>query len=902
MFKKRGRFNKSSSDTTNDTNLQNSIEQEDKDATDLELLETLPKRVKKTSKTHKITFRKKTIPEPTVVNNLNTEFNEWYLQDEQSRGNSYYDQFDETDELIFKRIPKISNKYDRHSNDSNLSVLVHRLTPPFLNSSKILSTNAQIIDVIKDKSGDLYKASKNGSAILMEKRKINDRKKQAKENVLQKSGIDKVTNAFFKTDDNSDLEQTDEQESEDLISASSQNKSKMSLSKKADLPAYKVRSQLLDLINENQVIIVIGETGSGKTTQLPQILYEAGYQKTGLIGITQPRRMAAVSVATRVSEEMNVKLGNEVGFTIRFNDHTSDLTNIKFMTDGVLLRETLNDSTLNKYSCIIMDEAHERSLNTDILFGIFKKLLTKRRDFKLIVTSATMNSLKFSKFFNNAIQFKIPGKTYPVEIMYQSVPSVDYIDSAVKQALKIHLSNSDNGGDILIFMTGQEDIEITCELIHEELNDLRKINDDILDLDVLPVYSTLSSNMQSKIFKDSKNRKCIVATNIAETSLTLKHVKFVIDTGLMKLKVYNPKLNMDSLQVVPISKAQANQRSGRAGRTSPGQSFRLYTLSTFEDEMWDEPIPEIQRSNLMNTILLLKNLNIKDIDKFQFIDKPSIESIETSQYELWSIGALDNFGNLTNLGRKMSQFPIDPMLSKLIIISNNKKFRCSVEVIKIVAMLSVPNIFIRSKNDSALQKRADKIRENFQIGDSDHLTLLNIFNQFQNLQSKGKNKEEWCSKNFFNFKSLRSALEVHDQLLQLFEKTLNKGNVVSSCQDNWDIVKECLCASFYSNAAEFFKNGQYKHLRTGLEMNLHPTCTLNGIGDLPKYVIFHELIMTGKKQYMNYVTAIDPKWLVLYGSVFYSMRVRGVSSRENQLQKQEEFNKLIEFEKLKGNN
>lgn len=902
MFKKRGRFNKSSSDTTNDTNLQNSIEQEDKDATDLELLETLPKRVKKTSKTHKITFRKKTIPEPTVVNNLNTEFNEWYLQDEQSRGNSYYDQFDETDELIFKRIPKISNKYDRHSNDSNLSVLVHRLTPPFLNSSKILSTNAQIIDVIKDKSGDLYKASKNGSAILMEKRKINDRKKQAKENVLQKSGIDKVTNAFFKTDDNSDLEQTDEQESEDLISASSQNKSKMSLSKKADLPAYKVRSQLLDLINENQVIIVIGETGSGKTTQLPQILYEAGYQKTGLIGITQPRRMAAVSVATRVSEEMNVKLGNEVGFTIRFNDHTSDLTNIKFMTDGVLLRETLNDSTLNKYSCIIMDEAHERSLNTDILFGIFKKLLTKRRDFKLIVTSATMNSLKFSKFFNNAIQFKIPGKTYPVEIMYQSVPSVDYIDSAVKQALKIHLSNSDNGGDILIFMTGQEDIEITCELIHEELNDLKKINDDILDLDVLPVYSTLSSNMQSKIFKDSKNRKCIVATNIAETSLTLKHVKFVIDTGLMKLKVYNPKLNMDSLQVVPISKAQANQRSGRAGRTSPGQSFRLYTLSTFEDEMWDEPIPEIQRSNLMNTILLLKNLNIKDIDKFQFIDKPSIESIETSQYELWSIGALDNFGNLTNLGRKMSQFPIDPMLSKLIIISNNKKFRCSVEVIKIVAMLSVPNIFIRSKNDSALQKRADKIRENFQIGDSDHLTLLNIFNQFQNLQSKGKNKEEWCSKNFFNFKSLRSALEVHDQLLQLFEKTLNKGNVVSSCQDNWDIVKECLCASFYSNAAEFFKNGQYKHLRTGLEMNLHPTCTLNGIGDLPKYVIFHELIMTGKKQYMNYVTAIDPKWLVLYGSVFYSMRVRGVSSRENQLQKQEEFNKLIEFEKLKGNN
>lgn len=924
MFRKRGRFTKTDeSDTAPSDPKKRAVIAEDGDD-DEDQDAWVTQMVKKPK--HKLLFKSKKVQnvvprrDDTLVENQegvndesnNPDFKEWYLQDEEHT-HGYFDQFD-AEELIedyqkptHQSRPAHISHEDGDGGSGDIAVMVHRLNPPFLNASSILSTNAQIVDVIKDKSGDLYQYSRNGSVLLNEKRKLNDRKQKSKQDILQKSTMDKIIEEEEngEDDDNDDDDKRDEQESQDLISNLNKAKPEQAINRE-NLPAYKVRGELVKLINENQVTIVIGETGSGKTTQLPQILYDEGYHHNGMIGITQPRRMAAISVAKRVSEEMNVKIGERVGFTVRFNDFTSDLTDVKFMTDGVLLRETLNDADLNKYSCIIMDEAHERSLNTDILFGIFKKLLTKRRDFKLIITSATMNSAKFSRFFNNAVQFKIPGKTYPVDIMFQSIPSADYIDSAVKQALKIHLSNPfqiGGHGDILIFMTGQEDIEITCQLIEEELHELMKLNDDIAELDILPVYSSLSAHLQSKIFQESKNRKCMVATNIAETSLTLKNVKFVIDSGLMKLKVYNPKLNMDSLQIVPISKAQASQRSGRAGRTCPGQSFRLYTLSSFEDEMWDEPIPEIQRSNLMNTILLLKNLNISDINKFKFIDKPSTESIETSQYELWSIGALDNLGCLTSLGRSMSQFPIDPLLSKMLIISNFKKFSCMAEIVRIVAMLSVPNIFIRSRNDANLQKKSDKIRENFQIGESDHLTLLNIFNQFYNIKSNRKDSEEaWCNKNYFNFKSLKSATDIHDQILQLVTKNLKRGEKITSCYDDWEIIKECICASFYSNAAEFYKHGQYKHCRSGLEMYLHPTSSLNGIGDLPKYVVFHELLLTGQKQHMNYVTAIRGEWLVTYGSVFYSKRVRGVSSKENQRLKEEQFQKLIDFEMSKRSN
>lgn len=826
---------------------------------------------------------------------------DWYLQDE-TLVHSLYDDYSEAEEeadensqnsqqqhevadngdsdtdsmphLLMKK-----SKFDETSNEKN--ILVHRLTPPFLDSKNILSSNVEIIDVVRDRSGDLFKYSKDGSYIVNEKRKNKDRKENA---ILQTNLNDSIINNFANKDSNQNLNREESNKFiEGLISDYNPETIKL---QRESLPAYKAKNDLLTIINENQVVIVVGETGSGKTTQLPQFLHEAGYNNNGIIGITQPRRVAAISVSKRVSEEMNVKLGQEVGYSIRFEDQTSSKTQVKFMTDGILLRETLMDPDLNDYSCIIMDEAHERSLNTDILFGIFKKLLARRRDLKLIITSATMNTLKFSNFFGNAIFYHIPGKTFPVDILFQSVPSVDYVESAMKQALRIHLAG--DSGDILIFMTGQEDIEITGDLIEEELTNLQKVDKSIPPLDILPIYSTLSAEAQSKVFSKSNNRKCIIATNIAETSLTVDGVCFVIDSGLMKLKVYNPKLNMDSLRIVPISIAQANQRSGRAGRTSPGKAYRLYTLSSAENEMWNEPIPEIQRSNLMNTILLLKNLNIINIQKFPFLDKPSIESLQTSEYELWSAGALDNFGYLTNLGKEMCKYPIDPALSKLLIISTFRKFQCTKEIVKIIAMLSIPPIFERPR-DSELKKRANKSREKFIIHGSDHLTLMNIYDQFL----KNNRREQWCKREFLNWKALRQAVNIHDQLINL----IGKSSKIYSTTD-YNIIRECICAAFYQNGAEFHKYNQYRHLRSGLEMWIPSSSALNGMGELPKFVVFHELLMTNQKQQLSCITEVSSDWLCKYGDVFYSLRRKGLSGRENQRIKEAKFQTLIEKEKL----
>ncbi len=340
------------------------------------------------------------------------------------------------------------------------------------------------------------------------------------------------------------------------------------------LPIFACRKELMQVIHDNSIIIIVGETGSGKTTQMTQYLHEEGYTKYGLIGCTQPRRVAAVSVAKRVSEEMMTPLGSKVGYAIRFEDCTSEETVIKYMTDGVLLRESLKEPDLDKYSAIIMDEAHERSLHTDVLFGILKKLAARRRDLKLIVTSATMDSEKFSRFFGNVPVFKIPGRTFPVDVLFHKTVCEDYLDAAVKQVLTIHLSHPP--GDILVFMTGQEDIEALCYIVRERV---AQIGDDVAPLAMLPIYSQLPSDLQAKIFDKAPEgtRKCIVATNIAETSLTVDGILYVVDTGYYKLKVYNPRIGMDALQVYPISRANANQRSGRAGRTGPGQAFRLYT-------------------------------------------------------------------------------------------------------------------------------------------------------------------------------------------------------------------------------------------------------------------------------------------------------------------------------------
>lgn len=571
------------------------------------------------------------------------------------------------------------------------------------------------------------------------------------------------------------------------------------------------------------------------------------------------------------------------------------------MTDGVLLRESLTQKDLDKYSCIIMDEAHERALNTDVLMGLLKKVLTRRRDLKLIVTSATMNSERFARFFGGAAEFIIPGRTFPVDLHFSRTPCEDYVDSAVKQVLAIHVSQG--AGDILVFMTGQEDIEATCELVEDRLKQLN----DPPKLSVLPIYSQMPAEQQAKIFEKAAPgvRKVIVATNIAETSLTVDGIMFVVDAGYSKLKVYNPRMGMDGLQVTPISQANANQRSGRAGRTGPGKAYRLYTETAYKNELYIQTIPEIQRTSLSNTILLLKSLGVKDLLDFDFMDPPPQETISTSLFELWALGALDNLGDLTPLGRRMTPFPMDPPLAKLIIMAADE-YECSEEMLSIVAMLSVPNVFYRPKER---EEESDSAREKFFVPESDHLTLLHVYTQWKT----NGHSDAWCTKHFLHSKTLRRAKEVRDQLLDIMNK---QKMPLISCGTDWDTIRKCICSGFFHQAARVKGIGEFINLRTSVTMALHPTSALYGIGHVPEYVVYHELLLTSK-EYMSTVTSVDPhvsyhspnsacvssstqlthfsQWLAELGGVFYSVKEKGYSQRNRRVT-EIEFNKRMEIE------
>ncbi|KAH7108277.1 P-loop containing nucleoside triphosphate hydrolase protein, partial [Auriculariales sp. MPI-PUGE-AT-0066] len=742
--------------------------------------------------------------------------------------------------------------------ESTVHVIVHDLKPPFLDGRTIFTKQLEPINPIRDPTSDMAMFAKKGSMLVKEKREQAERQKAAAK-MANLSGT-QLGNIMGVRDDEADAEAAAEQatangEQEDHKSDSKfashlkANAARSSFAKtrtlkeqREYLPAFACREELLKMIRDNQVVVVIGETGSGKTTQLAQYLYEDGYCNYGqLICCTQPRRVAAMSVAKRVSEEMEVKLGDLVGYAIRFEDVTSEATRIKYMTDGILLKESLNEGDLDRYSVIILDEAHERSLNTDVLMGLLKKIVSRRRDLKLIVTSATMNAEKFSRFYGHAPTFTIPGRTFPVETFPSKSPCEDYVDSAVKQILQIHLSLPP--GDILVFMTGQEDIEITCQVVKERLSQL----DDPAPLAVLPIYSQMPADLQAKIFDATSDgrRKVIVATNIAETSLT---------------------------------------RTGRAGRTGSGFCYRLYTEMAFRNELFENNIPEIQRTNLANTVLLLKSLNVKNLLEFDFMDPPPQSNILNSMYQLWVLGALDNVGDLTHDGRKMSQFPMEPSMAKMLIAS--VEYRCSSEMLTIVAMLSVPSVFYRPKER---MEESDAAREKFQVAESDHLTLLNVYNQWK---SHGR-RDEWAMRHFLHPKGLRKAHEVRQQLEDIMKQ--QKLDIVSAGTSD-DIIRKAITAGYFHQACKVKGIGEFVNIRSGIPTHLHPTSALYGLGYTPTYVIYHELILTSK-EYMTTVTAIDPYWLAELGSVFYSVKEKSFDDAGGSRRRAaKEFSKKAEIE------
>lgn len=368
----------------------------------------------------------------------------------------------------------------------------------------------------------------------------------------------------------------------------------------------------------------------------------------------------------------------------------------------------LGEPDLKSYSVVMVDEAHERTLSTDLLFGLLKQIARFRPDIKLLISSATLDAEKFSDYFDCAPIFRIPGRRFPVEINYTKVPEADYLDAAIATALQIHVNEPPGDGDILVFLTGQEEIETAQEILKQRTHCL---GSKIPELVICPIYANLPTELQAKVFEPTPQgaRKVVLATNIAETSLTIDGIKYVIDPGFVKMNFYDPRTGMESLKIIPISKASANQRAGRSGRTGPGKCFRLYTAYTYYNELDDNSVPEIQRTNLANVVLSLTSLGIDDLLKFDFMDPPPSEAVLKALELLFALGALNKYGELTKVGRKMAEFPLDPMLSKMIVASD--KYKCSDEIITIAAMLSIENsVFYRPKNK---QVHADNARLNF---------------------------------------------------------------------------------------------------------------------------------------------------------------------------------------------
>ncbi|KAH8285598.1 hypothetical protein KR054_011477, partial [Drosophila jambulina] len=634
--------------------------------------------------------------------------------------------------------------------------------------------------------------------------------------------------------------------------------------KRISLPVFEYQADFMRLLSQHQCIVLVGETGSGKTTQIPQWCVDFAVSK-GRKGVscTQPRRVAAMSVAQRVSEEMDVNLGEEVGYSIRFEDCSSAKTLLKYMTDGMLLREAMSDPMLEQYQVILLDEAHERTLATDILMGVLKEVIRQRNDLKLVVMSATLDAGKFQQYFDNAPLMNVPGRTHPVEIFYTPEPERDYLEAAIRTVIQIHMCEEIEG-DILMFLTGQEEIEEACKRIKREIDNL---GSEIGELKCIPLYSTLPPNLQQRIFEAAPppnangaiGRKVVVSTNIAETSLTIDGVVFVIDPGFAKQKVYNPRIRVESLLVSPISKASAQQRAGRAGRTRPGKCFRLYTEKAFKNEMQDNTYPEILRSNLGTVVLQLKKLGIDDLVHFDFMDPPAPETLMRALELLNYLAALDDDGNLTDLGAVMSEFPLDPQLAKMLIASC--QHNCSNEILSITAMLSVPQCFVRPNE---AKKAADEAKMRFAHIDGDHLTLLNVYHAFK----QSSEDPNWCYENFINFRSLKSADNVRQQLARIMDRfNLRRTSTEFTSKDYYVNIRKALVQGFFMQVAHLERTGHYLTIKDNQNVQLHPSTCLD---HKPDWVIYNEFVLT-TKNYIRTVTDVKPEWLLSLAPQYYDL-------------------------------
>ncbi|KAI5798953.1 P-loop containing nucleoside triphosphate hydrolase protein [Geopyxis carbonaria] len=639
-----------------------------------------------------------------------------------------------------------------------------------------------------------------------------------------------------------------------------------------NLPVHAQRAEFLELFHSTQILVFVGETGSGKTTQIPQfVLFDDLPHLNGRkqVACTQPRRVAAMSVAKRVADEMDVVLGEEVGYNIRFEDKTGPKTILKYMTDGMLLREAMNDHNLDRYSCIILDEAHERTLATDILMGLLKEVAERRPDLKIIIMSATLDAQKFQSYFNDAPLLAVPGRTHPVEIFYTPEPERDYVEAALRTVLQIHATEKE--GDILLFLTGEEEIEDACRKIRLEADELLR-ETDCGPMEVYALYGTLPPQQQQKIFdpappprtpNGTPGRKVVVSTNIAETSLTIDGIVYVVDPGFSKQKVYNPRIRVESLLVSPISKASAQQRAGRAGRTRPGKCFRLYTEQAFKKDLIEQTYPEILRSNLANTVLELKKLGIDDLVHFDFMDPPAPETMMRALEELNYLACLDDDGNLTAMGKMASEFPLDPALAVMLITS--PEFYCSNEILSLTALLSVPQVFVRPPS---ARKAADEMKNLFAHPDGDHLTLLNVYHAFKSEDAQA-NPSTWCYNHFLSLRALQSADNVRSQLGRIMERNgLDLMSTPFEDKEYYTNIRRALVSGFFMQVAKKAPNGkQYVTVKDHQDVLLHPSTVLAQDNE---WLLYNEFVLTSKN-YIRTVTHVKPEWLLEIAPFYYDL-------------------------------
>lgn len=639
------------------------------------------------------------------------------------------------------------------------------------------------------------------------------------------------------------------------------------------LPITIKKDEIIAAIKSNRVVIISGETGSGKSTQLPKFCLAAGRGVDGKIGCTQPRRIAAISVAQRVTFEMGQSIGQSVGYKIRFTDMTAKDAYIKFMTDGIMLAETRHDPLLNEYDTIIIDEAHERSLNIDFILGFLKKLLKKRKDLKLIITSATLDTEKFSKTFDTAPVIEVSGRMYPVEVRYITPENVSgdltYIETAVFTVDK--LVRETGKGDILVFMPTEQDIRETAEMMKAGA---------VKNIRILPLFARLPASEQTKIFSKSAARKIIIATNIAETSITIPGIKYVVDAGLARISHYSPRSRTTSLPVEPVSKSSADQRKGRCGRVENGICIRLYSEEDYHSRPLYTP-PEILRANLAEVILRMIDLKLGNISDFPFVDRPAEKSIRDGFNLLTELGAIDEDTSslkgkqktpyvLTDKGKLMAKIPLDPRLSRVLIEA--KKRGCLEEISVLASALSLQDPRERPAENKA---DADKAHEKFQNAHSDFMTLLNIWQDFNDTCKKTNSAgismnqmKKYCRENYLSFKRMREWRDIYFQITAIlreqkrFHHNLQESKIAEAPTGNnftprYTAIHKAILSGFLSNIAEKKEKNIFSASKSRQAMIFPGSSIFNKAGS---WIVAAEMVET-TRLFARIAADIDPEWL-----------------------------------------